>query len=379
MEKTIELTGRIDSSNISEIENKILEDIKDFEGDIIFDAKELEYISSAGLRMILKVKKINDKTKVINCSSAVYEIFEITGFSEMMDISKSFRSISIDNCEVIGDGFYGTVYRVDPETVVKVYKKPDCLDMVKREKELARKAFVKGIPTAIPYDIVKIGDKYGSVFELLDCKSLDKLIKEGESIEKLSKECVEILKKMHTTEMNPGDLTNRKNEIIEMANSCKDYLNEETMKNLLTFINNIEDKNTMLHGDFHIKNLMKQDNEILIIDMDTLSYGNPIFEFGAMYATYIGFACVNHDNPINFLGITYEQSEEIWNNIFNYYYEDKTDKEKEELLKQIKIISYLEVLFIRTRFNDETNEYRDKEIKFCTDYLTKNLPELVSK
>ena len=378
MEKIIKLTGRIDSNNIADIEEKISADIKNFQGEIVFDAKELEYISSAGLRMILRIKKSNDKTKVINCNPTVYEIFEITGFSEMMDISKGVRSITVDNCEVIGDGFYGTVYRLDPETIVKVYKKPDCLDMVKREKELSRKAFVLGIPTAIPYDTVKVGDSYGSVFELLDCKSLDKLIKEGASIEDLSKECVKILKKIHTTQMEPGELPNRKDQIIEMANSCKSYLSEETNKNLLTFINNIEDKNTMIHGDFHIKNLMKQDNEILIIDMDTLSYGNPLFEFGAMYATYIAFACINHNNPIEFLGITYEQSEEIWNNIFNFYYEDKTEEEKEKLLKQIKIISYLEVLFIRTKFNDGNNKFSDKEIEFCTNYLTNNLPELVS-
>ena len=57
IEKTIELSGKIDSNNISEIENKTLEEIKDFTGDIIFNAEKLEYISSAGLRMILKVKK----------------------------------------------------------------------------------------------------------------------------------------------------------------------------------------------------------------------------------------------------------------------------------------------------------------------------------
>ena len=143
----------------------------------MFDAQELEYISSAGLRMILRIKKTNDNTKVINCNSEVFEVFEITGFSEMMDISKAYRSISVDGCEIIGDGFFGTVYRINPETIVKVYKKPDCLEMVKNEKELARKAFVLGIPTAIPYDIVKVGNSYGSVFELLDCKSLDTLIK----------------------------------------------------------------------------------------------------------------------------------------------------------------------------------------------------------
>lgn len=373
MTKTFNLNGRIDSNNVDRIENEIREEIKDFSGEIVFDANNLEYISSAGLRMILRTKKSNDDTKVINCSSEVYEIFEMTGFSEMMDVSKSYRQISIDGCELIGDGFYGTVYRINPETIVKVYKPKDCLDMVKREKELSRKAFILGIPTAIPYDIVKVGDKYGSVFELLNCKSLQKDIQEGANIEELAKMCVEILKKMHSIELKPGELPNKKDQIIKMAIECKEYMDDETFSSLVTFINNIPDKNTMIHGDFHIKNLMKQENELLLIDMDTLSIGNPIFEFGAMYATYVGFSCVNKNNAQEFLEITYDQSSQIWDFIFNYYYEEKTEKEKEELLKTIKIICYLEVLFIRTKFSNKNNKYEQQEIDFSIDYLTNNL------
>ena len=373
MTKTFNLNGRIDSNNVDRIENEIREKIKDFSGEIVFDANNLEYISSAGLRMILRTKKSNDDTKVINCSSEVYEIFEMTGFSEMMDVSKAYRQISIDGCELIGDGFYGTVYRINPETIVKVYKPKDCLDMVKREKELSRKAFILGIPTAIPYDIVKVGDKYGSVFELLNCKSLQKDIQEGANIEELAKMCVEILKKMHSIELKPGELPNKKDQIIKMAIECKEYMDDETFSSLVTFINNIPDKNTMIHGDFHIKNLMKQENELLLIDMDTLSIGNPIFEFGAMYATYVGFSCVNKNNAQEFLEITYDQSSQIWDFIFNYYYEEKTEKEKEELLKTIKIICYLEVLFIRTKFSNKNNKYEQQEIDFSIDYLTNNL------
>lgn len=373
MEKTIELVGRIDSNNITDIENKILEDIKDYNGEIILDAEKLEYISSVGLRMILKIKKLNDNTKVINCNSEVYEIFEMTGFSEMMNITKAYRTISVDNCEVIGDGFYGTVYRINPETIVKVYKKKDCLDMVIREKELARKAFVLGIPTAIPYDIVKVDDTYGSVFELLNCKSLDRLLKEGTSIDELAKECVEILKKMHTTEVDPKELANRKEKILEEANECKDILPKDTYDKLIEFINDIEDKNVMIHGDFQVKNLMKQDDEILIIDMDTLSYGNPIFEFGALYASYVAFACVNENNPYEFLGIPYKQTKELWEKIYDYYYEEKTKKEKEELLEKLKILSFLQVLYIRSKFKNPDNKFQDEEIEFSKNYLIENL------
>lgn len=377
MEKVINLSGRIDTNNIDNLEKEIMEDIKDYEGEIVFNAEELDYISSAGLRMILRVKKKNEKTKIINCKPEVYNIFEMTGFSEMMDISKAFRTISIDNCEVLGEGFYGTVYRIDEETIVKVFKKPDCLDIVQKEKELSRKAFVLGIPTAIPYDIVKIGDKYGFVFELLNCKTLQQLIQEGEDVEKIAEDCVKILKKMHQTEVDTNELMNRKDVILDNLKACQELLSEETYQKMLTFINNIEDKHTMLHADFQIKNLMKQEDEILIIDMDTLSYGDPIFEFSSLYASYVAFSCINKNNQSEFLGISYEQSIKLWESIFNNYYIDKTEEEKEDLLERIKILSYLKVLYVRSHFRNSENQYEEEEIEFSKDYITNHISKYV--
>ena len=54
-----------------------------------------------------------------------------------------------------------------------------------------------GIPTAIPYDIVKVGDLYGSVFELINAKSLQELIIDGADIDSLVKESVDVLKIIH--------------------------------------------------------------------------------------------------------------------------------------------------------------------------------------
>ena len=73
---------------------------------------------------------------------------------------------------MIGEGANGKVYRVDRDTIVKVYRKPDAIQEIQRERELARTAFVAGVPTAIPYDVVRIREGgYGSVFELLDATS----------------------------------------------------------------------------------------------------------------------------------------------------------------------------------------------------------------
>ena len=72
MEKIINLTGRIDSSNAAEREAEYQNQLNGFDGDVILDASSLEYISSAGLRVILRIKKAFASTKIINFNSEVY-------------------------------------------------------------------------------------------------------------------------------------------------------------------------------------------------------------------------------------------------------------------------------------------------------------------
>ena len=94
-----------------------------------------------------------------------------------MKIQKAYRKISIDGMEMIGQGLTGDVYRMDAETVIKVFRQNVDFDlMISRENQKARNAFVAGVPTAIPYDIVRVGDCYGTVYELLNAKDLVNVI-----------------------------------------------------------------------------------------------------------------------------------------------------------------------------------------------------------
>ena len=174
---TVQLSRRISSSNAAGIEAEINK-LADQSGDdlAVLDCEGLEYISSAGLRVILRLKKSSPSLKIINASSEVYDIFEMTGFTEMMEVKKAYRHFSVEGCKIIGSGSNGEVYRIDDETIIKVYKNSDALPEIQRERELARKAFILGIPTAIPYDVVRVGEGYGSVFELINSKSFSDLI-----------------------------------------------------------------------------------------------------------------------------------------------------------------------------------------------------------
>ena len=167
------LEGRISSLNAAETEQEIREILRENPNrPVLFDAENLKYISSAGLRILLSIrKKLNERLTVRGVSPEVYEILEASGFTNLLDVRKRMRRISVAGCEVIGNGAIGTVYRIDEDTVVKVYKPDDSLPMIENEQKKARQAFLKGIPTAIPLDIVRVGDKYGSVFELLKAEN----------------------------------------------------------------------------------------------------------------------------------------------------------------------------------------------------------------
>ena len=86
---TVFLTGDIDALNAAEIQLEISEILKSQDDAfLVLDARELMYISSAGLRVLLHFQKErNNKISVINLSDNLMEIFKMAGFQYLMDIN----------------------------------------------------------------------------------------------------------------------------------------------------------------------------------------------------------------------------------------------------------------------------------------------------
>ena len=97
------LKGLIDSSNAPEVEKTIREILQNHPSEsIVVDLDQLEYTTSAGLRIILRLKQDIDETKIINAHPEIYNILEMTGFTDLMDVEKAYRVFSVEGCEVIG-------------------------------------------------------------------------------------------------------------------------------------------------------------------------------------------------------------------------------------------------------------------------------------
>ena len=343
---TILVEGRVDTGNASETEAQIRAEIeKAPKASVVIDCEKLEYISSAGLRVILRLKKNRPELKLINASSEIYEIFDMTGFTEMMTIEKAYKTVSVEGCEIIGEGSNGIVYRTDPETIVKVYRDPDSLDDILHEREVARKALILGIPTAISYDVVRVGESYASRFELISAKSFTKLINANpDKIDAYIDMYVELLKHIHSTVVPAGDLPDQKKVVLGWVEWLKGHIPDEQYEKILALVEAVPETDHMIHGDYHTKNLMLQDDEVIMIDMDTLSTGDPVFEFGPIFLAYRGFGELDHSAVTNFIGISWEQAQYIWQETLQRHLgtEDKEFLQKAE--NKAKLIGYIRML-----------------------------------
>lgn len=373
----IHLSGHIDSNNAPMAEAEINEMLKESPGkEVSVDAEDLEYISSAGLRVLLHIRKNNPNLRIYNVSSEIYEILDMTGFTQMIQVEKAYRTVSVEGCEEIGRGANGTIYRIDQDNVVKVYNNADALADIQHEREVARIALVLGIPTAISYDVVKVGDHYGSVFELLNARSFSKILAtEPEKMDWCVKEYVDMLRKIHGTLVPEGQLPDIKDTVIGWAKTMQDYLPEAYGKKLMQMVLAVPHDDHMIHGDYHTKNLELTGDEVLLIDMDTLAVGHPVFELASMYNAFIGYSEVDHNIVKEFQGFDFETATEFWNKVLAAYLGTEDQDRIRDVEEKARIIGYTRMIRRSIRRGGLENEKSKAEI----DYWTERLIELLDR
>ncbi len=374
-ELRIHLPGRIDTSNAPEVGaalDRILSESKGFDT-LVLDASDTGYVSSVGLRIFLRMKQKNPSFYIDNTCSDVYDVLQMTGFTEIMDVRKALREISVAGCDIIGEGFNGKVYRLNPDTIVKSYFRGNPVADIDRERRLAQKAFILGIPTAISYDVVKIKEGgYGAVFELIDADSFKKRILEHpEKLDQQVEAYCKLLEKIGSTVVDGDDLPRAKDAAYTWLEKDEAVLDPKVFAKLKSLIETIPDVNYLIHGDCHIKNIFFIGDEPLLIDMDTLARGHRIFELAPVFLTYLAYEVTAPGNSLSFLGIPFETSQKLFYRTFDGLYPNKSEEEKKEIIDKVRCVGYALLLWRVLTFEPQ-NAARKKQ---CID----NLNELTAR
>ena len=360
---TIYFEGDLNSYNADNFEKEIEEIVtnQSFKT-LMLDFSSLRYISSAGLRIILKLKQRFDDVHIIEASLEVYDVLTMTGFINIMDVKKALKRVYISGAQVIGSGFFSTVYRIDKDTIIKFFNRVSDPEQIERELKLAKQAFILGIPTAISFDIVRVDDKLGVRFEMLDCISLRDAFKNNpDKYDELLDKYVALLKKINTTDCKDPTIPDMRQAFLKKVDEIKEFLDDKYYRKVKALIEGIPESMNFVHGDCHFKNIMVQGDDFLLIDMDTLSRGEPIFELATLRAPYVAFEEDDPGNNEKFLGMSAEMCKKLFDDIVEKYF----GKKDQAIKDKIALVCYIHMVW----WNKVNTPDNQKRLEGCKSHL----------
>lgn len=326
------LPDRITSDNAPDVQKDIEEILLTNKAkSFTLDAQDLLYISSAGLRVLLSLAKAGCTFELINVSTEVYEIFDMTGFLRLMKVRKRYREMSIEGLPVIGSGATSTVYRVDKDTVLKVFNPDHTLEAIELELTHAKEAFLMGVTTAISYDIVKVGDAYGTVYEMLNAQTLSHVLHQHpEREDELVRSYAEFMRQMHEVQLDPKVFAHEKDRYAKALDFFAHKCTPEDHRMMRSMIDKVPDRTTFGHGDFHPGNVMLQNGDPILIDMGEATCAHPIFSIMAFGVHRLLCNVIPDAMVRQIAGMAAEQICRIWDKFLMYYFEtEDADRLKE--------------------------------------------------
>lgn len=379
-EATLMLCGRLDtavSSQVSADINQLLATAGTIQH-LTVDAGQLEYISSSGLRILLMLAKRFKQFRITEVNPEVYDVLSMTGFTKMMTVERALRQLSVDGCEVIGVGGVGTVFRLNDDTIIKVFREGTTMDEVRKEITMSKEAFVMGMPTAISFDMVRVGSQYGLVYELLHAQTLSACLKQSpERVDELARKYADLFRQMHQIQVPadssvPDALAHERSQVLHIRR----YFPQEKIDLLLQLLDTVPASNSLLHLDLQAKNAMIQNDELMLIDMGEVGYGHPILDLAHAYSAMVSLVG-DYDKII---GIPRELGTELWNRAIDYYFEglpaDVVALRKEQIkaLSCIRNFSWLAlsdsfpetvINECRTLFDERVTRHREQLLQVC--------------
>ncbi len=365
--------GRIDAANAREFERDAMEELERHPGlEPVLDLEEVSYISSSGLRAVLNLSKsLTHPMQVRSVSPEVYDIFRMTGFTSILDVRRKLRILSVEGCEVIGRGAVGTVYRIDEDTIVKVYGAgEESLPMIENEQTRAKQALIKGIPTAISYDVVRVGENYGSVFELVQARTFnDLVIREPEKAEEVIRRYAELIGRIHAVRMEQGEVPDARETYGDYLEQLAGVLPQALRDRIGALLKEMPEDLRAVHGDLQMKNVMMSAGEPLLIDMETLCAGDPVFDFAGLFVTYRAYGEDDPANSMEFLGIDNDIAGRIFRRTLEICLGEPGEVQYKEAENKIRLLGYIRFLYLVAVLGIGKEEKRPVQIRRALEQL----------
>ena len=372
---------KLDSGNAPAFEEKCREQLEGVSTgtEVIMDMQDLTYISSAGLRVILRLSKKYSAYTVVNVCNEVYAVLEMSGFTSLLTVRRKPMIIAPVEGEPIARGSNGAIYAIEADTIVKMFTDKTSLQEIEEEWANARTAVSLGIPSVICFAVVNDGNRNGIMFEKLQTQTLDRLIySDYDHFDRYADMFTELFYTIHQTrdlkkELKP--VIGQELSLVERA----DYLTESEKEQLKTFFRNLPEADTVVHGDYHPRNIGMADGELIAMDMAEIGYGHPVFDFVSTYYDLIFSGRIYPDVTPVFFGLEIPDLKRLWDRMLQQYFGGLSEEEAEWINDLMDELVGLRTIFLPVLHPNKPKEKHEEWIRIGRDKLTGKLEELNEK
>lgn len=377
----VKLLEKMDSDTVPAFTEKVNEQIEglDKETEVILDMEDTIYISSIALRMIQRIHKAYPKCVCVNVRPEVYETLEMVGFTSFLNIRRIPMQIPPVEGEPIARGSNGQIYSIGGDTIVKMFTEKTQMPEIEEEWAKARTAVSLGIPSVICYAVVNDGTRNGIMFEKLQTKTLDRLIYEDyENFDKYADMFARLFREIHETRDVMKELSSVKDQQIALVDRAL-YLSEKEREDLKNFLNDFPDSDTVVHGDFHPRNIGTTEGELIAMDMAEIGYGNPVFDFMSTYYDLV-FSGKNFPEVTKFFfGLEIPDLRRLWDRMLQTYFGGLSKEEADFINEMMDDLVGFRTILLPVLHPNNTKEKHAKWTEIGRNCLDGKLEELSKK
>lgn len=258
--------------------------------------------------------------------------------------SESLPSVITEGCPEIGYGATSTVYLLPDGTVCKIFNPEYSFEEIRRESRTAESAWRLGIRVPEPFGMVRDGDRIGIRSEFVSGSSLAELLSGPEDCyDRVLPEYVRELKHFHETKAGTGNFISAGDTYLEKieALSGTAWYTPEELKKMERLVRSVPDRDTLLHGDYHPKNILVRDGELCFVDLGDTCVGHPIFDFAMIANTHFIIPSVNPSYAGKFFAVDPRIMLRLWDDVFRLYFSGVSQERQNIIRKGIMAFAIL--------------------------------------
>lgn len=252
-----------------------------------------------------------------------------------------FKTISLAGLKPFAKGTTAECYRLDDETILKLYYIKYTENRVQLEKERARAALIVGIPTAISFDMVRVEERNGVIYEAVNGPTVsEQIISQPATAFETGKTCAQIASVIHSARGSKTGLPPA-SEKYRIALQKQDYLPESAVRDMEAFLDELDQEDRYVHGDFNTNNIILTPDGPLFIDIGMLSVGSPLFDIATVcFSLFESPEAVEtrESGRSRFSGLSHSECLAFWDGLRTSYFHGEPENETAERLRKIVLL-----------------------------------------